>query len=95
MTDRNALKEKLNAVHVFPCTYVYKVIGENSAEFIARVVQAAVHVVGDAGDLSVATRESSGGKHLAVTLTVGVVDAETVLDIYEMLRIVDGVRFML
>lgn len=95
MTDHNALKEKLNSVHDFPCTYVFKVIGENSSDFMVRVVQAVVHVVGDPAELSMSTRESSGGKHMSVTLSVAVVDADTVLSIYDMLRKVEGVRFML
>lgn len=95
MTDNNALKEKLNAVHDFPCTYVFKVIGENSADFMVRTVQAVVHVVGDPAELNMSTRESSGGKHISVTLSVTVIDAEAVLSIYDMLRKVEGVRFML
>lgn len=95
MNDRAALLDKLNAVHAFPCSYVFKVIGENSPEFITRVVQAVVNVMGDPSNFELATRESSGGKHLSVTVTVEVREAETVLSIYDMLRVVDGVRFLL
>lgn len=95
MEDRNALLDKLNAVHEFPGAYVFKVIGTNSPEFISRVVQAAVIVLGDRADFSVATRESSGGKHQSVTLTVKVPSADDVLAIYDQLRVLDGVKFLL
>jgi uncharacterized protein len=95
MTDHSALMDKLNAVHDFPCSYIFKVIGENSSEFMARVVQAVVQVVGDPAELSMQTRESSGGKHLSVTLSVTVEDARSVVAIYDLLAVVKGVRFML
>ncbi|MBA2663534.1 MAG: DUF493 domain-containing protein [Bradymonadaceae bacterium] len=95
MTERSSLLDKLKAVHEFPGSYVFKVIGTNSPEFISRVVQAAVIVLGEPSEISISTRESSGGKHLSVTLTVEVHEAEAVLDIYELLRVVEGVRFLL
>lgn len=95
MSDRNELLDKLNAVHEFPGDYVFKVIGTNSPEFISRVVQAAVIVLGERADFSVSTRESSGGKHQSVTLTVVVPQADDVLAIYDQLRVLEGVKFLL
>ncbi len=94
MTDRNTMYERLIAVHSFPDTYIFKVIGDNSQDFVSRVVQAAINVMGKEQRLDVSTRSSSAGRHVAVTLSADVEDAETVLDIYEMLRVVQGVRFL-
>jgi uncharacterized protein len=86
--------ERLVAVHNFPGTYIFKVIGDNSQDFVSRVVQAAINVMGKEPCLEVSTRSSSAGRHVSVTLSADVEDAEMVLDIYEMLRVVQGVRFL-
>ncbi|HET6347162.1 MAG TPA: DUF493 domain-containing protein, partial [Myxococcota bacterium] len=85
----------LRQVHEFPGPYVFKVIGENTPDFVARVVQAAVVILGPRSLPDVSIRHSSGGKHQSVTLTVRVKSAEGVLEIYELLGAVAGVRFLL
>jgi uncharacterized protein len=95
MADRQASLEVLRQVHEFPGPYVFKVIGENTPDFVARVVQVAVVVLGPTTVPAVSIRHSSGGKHQSVTLTVLVNDAERVLDIYQFLGLVSGVRFLL
>lgn len=86
--------ERLTAVHSFPETYIFKVIGVNTQDFIARVIQAAINAMGGEHELEVKTRESSAGRHVSVTLLAYVEDADTVLDAYELLRNVQGVRFL-
>lgn len=86
--------DRLTAVHSFPETYIFKVIGANTQDFVTRVVQAAINSVGRGHELDVSTRESSEGRHVSVTLSAHVEDAETVLDAYEMLHTVEGVRFL-
>lgn len=95
MADRDELLERLNDVHEFPCDYLFKVIGENSDAFVARVTQAAINVVGASARARITTRESSGGKHLAVSMTVQLQDAESVLEVYSLLSGLEGVRFIL
>lgn len=94
MTDRNTMYERLTAVHSFPETYVFKVIGANTEDFIARVVQAAINSMGRGHQLDISTRESTEGRHVSVTLSAHVDNADTVLDAYEMLNSVQGVRFL-
>lgn len=95
MGDRQSSLEVLRQVHEFPGPFVFKVIGENTPDFLARVVQAVVVVAGPTTLPAVRTRQSSGGKHQSVTLTVRVKSAEGVLDIYEFLGCIDGVRLLL
>jgi putative lipoic acid-binding regulatory protein len=95
MADRQASLEVLRQVHQFPGPYIFKVIGENTPHFVARVVQVAVVVLGPTTVPDVSIRHSSGGKHQSITLTVHVTDAERVLDIYDLLTHVTGVRFLL
>ena len=94
MTNRETMYERLNAVHSFPETYIFKVIGANTQDFITRVVQAAINSMGREHALDIETRESGEGRHVSVTLSVHAEDAETVLDAYEMLHRVEGVRFL-
>ena len=94
MTDRSEFLARLEAVHSFPETYMFKVIGENTEDFVLRVVQAATLAVGPGDRLELKTRESSAGRHVAVTLLAMVDDAEMVLDVYELVGKVEGVRFI-
>ena len=94
MTQRDTMHERLTAVHSFPDTYIFKVIGVNTQDFVSRVVQAAVNAVGREKELGVDTRESSAGRHVSVTLALEADDADVVLDTYELLRTVQGVEFL-
>lgn len=94
MTNRQTMYDRLTAVHSFPETYIFKVIGVNTQDFITRVIQAAVNAMGREHELDVETRESTAGRHVSVTLSAHVDDADTILDAYELLRSVQGVRFL-
>jgi putative lipoic acid-binding regulatory protein len=95
MQQRDVSLDALRQAHVFPGPYKFKIIGANSPEFLASVLQVAVVILGPQSTPDVAVRQSSGGKHQAITLTVQVQDPETVLDIYRALQGLAGVRFLL
>lgn len=95
MTTRDEILDRLNEVHSFPGEYIFKVIGENSAQFVSNIVQACINALGPAASPDVRTRESSGGRHVSVTLTVIVDDAEGVLRVYDMMGKLDGIKFIL
>ena len=94
-SDREASLDALNQTHVFPGSFMFKVIGENSPEFVASVVQVVIGVLGPQEMPNVTTRESSGGKHQAVTMVVTVPSAEAVLEIYALLGGLEGVKMVL
>ncbi|WP_230470529.1 YbeD family protein [Lujinxingia vulgaris] len=95
MSDPQTMIDRLNAMHTFPGPFLFKVIGENEPTFVSRVVQAAINAIGGEADVDVETRESGKGKHIAVTLSAQVQGPQEVLDVYELLRAVRGVRFMM
>ena len=95
MTERSVLLDRLNEVHSFPGPYTFKVIGSNSDAFVDSVVGVVTDALGESADPEVSTRESSGGKHVSVTVLVEVGDAESVLEIYAGFRELDGARFVL
>ncbi|TXD31717.1 DUF493 domain-containing protein [Lujinxingia vulgaris] len=95
VSDPQTMIDRLNAMHTFPGPFLFKVIGENEPTFVSRVVQAAINAIGGEADVDVETRESGKGKHIAVTLSAQVQGPQEVLDVYELLRAVRGVRFMM
>lgn len=95
MTKRSTLLDRLNEVHSFPGPYIFKVIGANSEDFPERVSEVTREVLEGDVEPNVSTRESSGGKHVSVTISVKVEEAEGVLDVYAALKELDEVRFIL
>ena len=95
MANREEILERLNDVHSFPGDYMFKVIGENSPAFVTRAVQACLVVLGPDANPDVSTRESSGKKHVSVTIEAVVDDAEMVLRIYDVLGELPDVRMIL
>jgi putative lipoic acid-binding regulatory protein len=94
MSEREETLRVLNEGHTFPGPYMFKVIGENSPEFAAHVIQAATVICGLQAAPEVSVRESAGGKHQAVTISIAVESAEQVLEIYAAFRAVGGVRMV-
>jgi putative lipoic acid-binding regulatory protein len=87
--------EALESVHAFPCTYQIKVIGESGDEFVSRVVAIVHEELSAQADLDYFVRESSGGRHVSVTLMMAVQSAEQVRTIYARLGEVAGVTMLL
>ena len=95
MSSRQESIQQLEEVHEFPCDFQFKVIGTNSDDFIAQVVQVGLNVVGTDTDPNVSTRESSEGQYVSVSMKMTVDDAETVMDVYEHVEHLEQVRFLL
>lgn len=92
--DTAEFLERLRDVHDFPGPFMFKVIGTNSDAFVANVIQAVINALGPV-EPALKTRESAGGKHVAVTVDVSVDSAEAVLEVYQAFQAVEGVRFVL
>lgn len=87
--------ELLESTHSFPGPYMFKVIGRNEDEFVARVLAAArAELVADA-DLPYTLRETTGGRHISVTLEPTVQTVHQVLAIYQRLRVLVGLVMLL
>ncbi len=95
MTEEIKFLDRLNDVHEFPCEFIFKVIGDNSPEFVTTCVQGAVNVLGPNTKVDVTTRESSKGNHVSVTLTVSIESAELVLKVFAILQGIEGVKYVL
>jgi putative lipoic acid-binding regulatory protein len=87
--------ELLESYHRFPCSYTFKAIGKVENGFIARVVAAVRDELAFAADPPYHVRQSSGGRHVSVTLEPRMDSAQRVLDVYRRLRNISGVVLLL
>lgn len=87
--------ELLNSTHKFPGPYIFKAIGTRDTGFVARVVAAAREALQMDQDPPHEERTSSGGNHVAVTVTVRVPTPEAVQAVYRRLLSVSGLILLL
>jgi uncharacterized protein len=67
---------------VFPCSFPLKVFGRDTDDFEALVVAVVRRHVGGDEDLTVTSRQSHGGKYLAVTVTFTAVSRQQLDALY-------------
>lgn len=87
--------ELLEATHSFPCAFVFKAIGRGDDTFIALVVATVRDELQQEFDPPYEVKQSSGGRHVSVTISPWVESATQVLAIYERIRTLDGLVMML
>ena len=91
---RDKALELLKGHHTFPGTFEFRVVV--IAESQSAAVAATAAAVGGRDRIKqVSERRSSRGKYVSVRLCVEVDSAETVLDIYSVLKAVHGVMTLL
>ncbi len=78
--------ELLENNHEFPGPYVFKAIGLVENGFVARVVAAVRDELAQEVDPPFRVRQSTGGKHISVTLEPTVQSAQQVLAVYRCIR---------
>jgi putative lipoic acid-binding regulatory protein len=93
--DKRPSVEALESVHTFPGPYHIKVIGETADDFVSRVVAVVHEELPAHSDLDYNVRETSGGRHVSVTLIIAAQSAEQVRTIYARLGEVAGVTMLL
>jgi uncharacterized protein len=78
-----ALKERLDAYYDWPCAFLFKFIvpQERGSELLALF----------GAEAQVRTRESSGGRYLAVTAEVDMTGSDAVLAVYRQAGEIEGV----
>jgi len=87
--------ELLNSTHQFPGPFVLKVVGKAEDGFLGRVVATAREKSGLPADPAFTVRQSTTGKHVSVTVSIDVKDAEQVLEIYSALSNLQGLELLL
>ena len=82
--------ELLEKTHVFPCPYLFKIIGKADEGFPARVVAVVREELLSEIDPPYRVREAVGGRHVSITLEPIVQSAEQVVAIYRRLGVLNG-----
>ena len=80
----------LESTHQFPGSYMFKVIGRSERGFVARAVAGVRDALAEEADPPFKVRETAGGRHVAVTLTPTVQNAQQVLDVYQRIQKMAG-----
>lgn len=88
-------RELLDAVHNFPCQYVFKAVGLADDEFVSRVVVTIRETLELEFDPPFETRETPAGRHVSVTVTLSVQSSDEVLLIYERMSGITGLVMLL
>jgi putative lipoic acid-binding regulatory protein len=86
----------LEAVHAFPCPYMFKVIGRSEGGFVDRtltLVREELRLAEVAAPFRV--RRTPGGRHVAVTLELTMRTAEEVRGVYRRLLELAGLVLLL
>ena len=94
MTEQVSI-ELLEKTHVFPCPYTFKLIGREEQGFVARAVTEVRLALNADRDPPYTVRSTADGKHIAVSLEPVVYSAQQVLAVYERVRDLAGLRFLL
>lgn len=83
--DREHDLELLRNNHEFPCPYVFRIVLKPAA--VASVVAVVSAAVGGGSSVQeVTSRESRTGKYVSVRMKIFVPSAESVLEVYALLR---------
>ena len=88
---REEMLSLLNATHEFPCPFVFKVIGQSSTAFVAKIVAIVRNVLELEEDPPFETRDTPNGEHTSITMEPEVNNAEVILEVYEQIQEVEGV----
>ena len=94
MTTEDEFREKLEALHQFPCAYTFKLFGppeERFAEDALAIVEK--HLPGTVVQQN--SRASSSAKHRCLTLEFEVPSADAVIKLYADFHAVDGLKMLL
>ena len=78
--------ELLERTHTFPGPYMFKVIGRGENGFVARVVAAVRDELAEEVDPPYKVRETTGGRHVAITLEPTLKTVHQVLAVYRRIR---------
>ena len=93
--DQMPTAEVLEKAHTFPGAFMFKAIGKADDDFVARVVAAVREELAGDVDPPYTLRETSGGKHVAVTLEPYVQTPAQVLAVYRRIQGVAGLVMLL
>jgi len=93
--DSLPARELLEAVHQFPCSFVFKAVGLAEGDFVTTVIAEVRTALSQEFDAPFETRETPSGRHVSVTVSPWVESSDDVLKIYERIRVIPGLVMLL
>ena len=87
--------ELLESTHTFPCAFMWKVIGKAEDGFLGRVVAAVREQLDSDSDPPYRVKETSGGRHVSITLEPVVKSAWDVIAVYGRIQEITGLVLLL
>ncbi len=88
-------QELLDEMHSFPGRFVFKAIGKTNDDFALRVVAVVRKTLNQDFDAPYELRETSGGRHVAVTIEPWVETSLQVIEVFAAIRDVDGLVMLM
>ena len=88
-------QELLDETHSFPGRFVFKAIGRTTDDFAFRVVAVVRMTLEQDFDAPYELRETSAGRHVAVTIEPWVESSQQVIEIYSAIRNLEGLVMLM
>ncbi len=88
-------QELLDEMHSFPGRFTFKAIGRSEDDFVLRVVAVVRDALRHDFDAPYEVRETSGGRHVAVTIEPWVESSQQVLDVFAAIRDLEGLVMLM
>lgn len=88
-------QELLEKMHTFPGPFTFKAIGTTDDDFAMRVVAIVRSTLEQEFDAPYAIRETTGRRHVAVTVEPWVESSQQVIDVFAAIRTVDGLVMLM
>ncbi len=87
--------ELLDETHSFPGRFMFKAIGRSNDDFAMRVVAVVRSVLEQEFDAPYELRQTSGGRHVAVTIEPWLESSQQVIEVYAAIRNVEGLVMLM
>ena len=87
-------RELLDAVHQFPCKFVFKAVGPAGGTFVGTVIDEVRATLSHEFDPPFEIRETPSGRHVSVTVSPWVESSEEVLLVYARIREIPGLLML-
>ena len=88
-------RELLDEMHSFPGRFTFKAIGLSTDDFALRVVAAVRMTLNQDFDAPYELRETTGRRHVAVTVEPWVESSQQVIDVFAAIRDVEGLVMLM
>lgn len=88
-------QELLDEMHSFPGRFVFKAIGKSSDDFTSRVVAAVRSTLEQEFDAPYEVRQTTGGRHVAVTIEPWVESSQEVIEVFAAIRDLEGLVMLM